>query len=106
VIRVGKPTKLTVIQNLGLVNDWLATHGMTREKLARKLELTPTYLSRVLNGHEKPSLDLIERLAATIGCEWYELMLPPDKVVVDRREAERLENARRALRELVELTPA
>ena len=43
--------------------------GLTQEQLAEKAEITTVYLSKIENGHVKPTLELLGTLCEAIGME-------------------------------------
>jgi transcriptional regulator with XRE-family HTH domain len=52
--------------------------GVSQGRLAIKLKMDRAYLSEVENGHRKPTLDLLDKLADAPGVRLHELFLPPD----------------------------
>lgn len=42
-------------------------HRLNQVEMARKLEISPSYLSEIESGKKTPSLDLLEKYAAVIG---------------------------------------
>ncbi|MGO5023331.1 helix-turn-helix domain-containing protein [Lawsonibacter sp. LCP25S3_G6] len=42
---------------------------LSQDQLAEMADITPVYLSRIENGHAKPSLDVYERLCGFLDCD-------------------------------------
>ena len=53
------------------------TKGLSVRALAKKAEMSYTYLSNVENGKADPSLSTLTRLAATLGVSVSELVKSP-----------------------------
>jgi transcriptional regulator with XRE-family HTH domain len=51
--------------------------GLTQEKLAEKADISTNYLAMVELARKFPSADMLERLAATLEIEPYELFYMP-----------------------------
>jgi len=49
--------------------------GLTQEKLAEKVELTPVYIGYIETGKQAPYLKTLERIAKSLGVEVYELFM-------------------------------
>lgn len=66
------------------------SRGMTQVDLARKANVTPSYLSRLEGGKVAPGIDMVERLAGVLGITPAEL-LPhgdfPDPLPVLKEQA-------------------
>ena len=43
--------------------------GLTHEQVAERIDITTVYLSKIENGHAKPTLDLFASICGAIGCE-------------------------------------
>ena len=52
--------------------------GISQGRLAVKLKMDRAYLSEIENAHRKPTLDLLDKLAAALDVPLHELFLPPD----------------------------
>jgi HTH-type transcriptional regulator/antitoxin HigA len=49
------------------VRIWLVEHEMTQEQLARRLDISPSHLSDILNEKERPSLDVAAAFEREVG---------------------------------------
>lgn len=49
--------------------------GLTQEAAAEAAEITPIYLSKIENGHARPTLDTLAALCGAVGCELGGLLL-------------------------------
>ena len=49
--------------------------GLTQEKLAEKVNVTPHYIGMLEMGRNFPATDLIERIAKALNVEMYELFV-------------------------------
>lgn len=47
----------------------------TQEEAAEAAEITPVYLSKIENGHAKPTLDTLAALCSVVGCDLGGLLL-------------------------------
>jgi len=51
------------------LNDRLAELGWSRSEFARRLGVSPQYVTNYLNGRNQPGSDVMEHWAATCGLE-------------------------------------
>ena len=51
------------------VRDLRRTRGLTQEKLAEQLEVTPRYLAGIERGERNLTLDSVDALAAELGVD-------------------------------------
>jgi transcriptional regulator with XRE-family HTH domain len=42
------------------------------------MKMDRAYLSEIENGHRKPTVDLLDKLAVALDAQIYELFLPPE----------------------------
>lgn len=49
--------------------------GLTQEKLAEKVDLSPDYIGYIERGKQAPYLKTLERIAESLGAEVYELFM-------------------------------
>jgi transcriptional regulator with XRE-family HTH domain len=69
------------------VRERRLARGYGLNELAKRLGISPAYLSRIELGHEKPPRDeLIERLAAILGIELDELFVKANRLPPDLRK--------------------
>lgn len=66
-----KALKYLVGENLREVRK---TRGLTQEKLAEQLEVTPRYLAGIERGERNLSLDTLDALANKLGIDSKELL--------------------------------
>lgn len=70
----------------------LKRHGMSRSELAFRARMTPGEVLDYEIGAKKPSSEVVERLADTLGAARYELTFPPEQVearlIAEKRENE------------------
>ncbi|HVZ90278.1 MAG TPA: helix-turn-helix domain-containing protein, partial [Rhizomicrobium sp.] len=52
--------------------------GISQGRLATKLKMDRAYLSEIENGHRKPTVDLVDKLAEALNAPFHELFLPPE----------------------------
>jgi transcriptional regulator with XRE-family HTH domain len=67
--------------------------GMTQAELARRAEVTTTYVSKLESAGSAPGLDLVEKLATALGVGTTELIQiphPDDASAVAREQAREL----------------
>lgn len=53
----------------------------SQEMLAERAEISPSFLSDIENGKKWGSFDTLIKIAAALGVEPYELLLPPQTVI-------------------------
>ena len=63
----NKGMKVLVENFIANVNDLLHRRGWSRAEFARRLGVTPGYVTQILNGHHEPGLRVVETWAATLG---------------------------------------
>jgi transcriptional regulator with XRE-family HTH domain len=51
--------------------------GVSQGRLAAKMKMDRAYLSEIENGHRKPTVDLLDKLAEALEVPLHELFLPP-----------------------------
>jgi len=96
---MAKPKKIR-IQHAAIVRAFAArlrelrhATGMTQSELARRAELTETYISRLERGGAAPGIDLVDRLAKALGAATTDLIplsAPTDRLAVLRQQAQTL----------------
>jgi transcriptional regulator with XRE-family HTH domain len=67
--------------------------GMTQAELARRAEVTATYVSKLESAGAAPGIDLVEKLAMALGVGFTELIPSPppaDLLAVSREQAQEL----------------
>jgi transcriptional regulator with XRE-family HTH domain len=52
--------------------------SISQGRLAVKMKMDRAYLSEIENGHRKPTVDLLDKLAEALDVPFYELFLPPE----------------------------
>jgi predicted transcriptional regulator len=58
-----------------LLKGWMAKTGTGLEELAKKADLSVSFLCNIQNGKALPKLDTFKRLVDTTGLDAYELMV-------------------------------
>lgn len=59
--------------------------GLTQEKLAWEAGLnSKSYLSRIEAGERLPSIEVLDKLARRLGCEARDLLVFPERGLVDQ----------------------
>jgi transcriptional regulator with XRE-family HTH domain len=63
------------------LRDAMDQEGVTRSELARRLDVSPAYITKVLRGHANMSLETLARLAFFLGKRWDPVVLDLDERV-------------------------
>ncbi len=53
-------------------------HGVSRSDLARKMGVSPAYITKILRGHANLSLESLAKLAFALGLKWECLLIQQD----------------------------
>jgi transcriptional regulator with XRE-family HTH domain len=53
--------------------------GISQQRFAEKFEMDRAYISEIENGRRRSSLDLLDKIAAALGVQVHELLLPPEE---------------------------
>lgn len=61
--------------------DIMDAHGVTRSELARRLNVSPAYITKMLRGHANLSLESLAKVAYAIGFKWECVLIPKDAKV-------------------------
>lgn len=56
------------------VRERMASLGITQNELARRLNVDPSYVSQILNGHRRPGLDSLEAFAKALKIDPSDLL--------------------------------
>lgn len=70
--------------------------GMTQVELARRAQVTASYVTRLEAARAAPGIDLVDRLAVALGCGVVDLLPTtdvPDMVTVLKSQVRRLSDA-------------
>lgn len=59
------------------VDYYLTKKDITRSEFARKVDMSPSHISRYLNGNTEPGIGVVTRFAEALGLEPWELLKPP-----------------------------
>jgi transcriptional regulator with XRE-family HTH domain len=54
----------------------LTVENLTIQELADRCDMRRSYLSRLIHGHHSPSLDVIEKIANSLGVKPHEIITP------------------------------
>ncbi|MFA5107877.1 MAG: helix-turn-helix transcriptional regulator [Patescibacteria group bacterium] len=58
------------------VIDAMEARGVTRSDLARRMEVSPAYITKVLRGHANLSLESLAKLAFALNLKWECILVP------------------------------
>lgn len=53
--------------------------GVTQSQLARKLQVSPAFVSQLLNGKSRPGLDTLENFGKALQCQAADLIRVSDR---------------------------
>ena len=56
------------------VRERMAMQGLSQADLAKRLKVTPSYISQILSGHRRPGLDALEAFGRVLDTEPSELI--------------------------------
>jgi transcriptional regulator with XRE-family HTH domain len=78
--------------------------GLSQEKLAEKANVSTHHIAMIELSRNFPTIDLVERLAAAMGVDGYELFLDPDSPggMVDVNRQSLMDDMRRIVDDAVE----
>jgi len=63
------------------VRQLMAYHGLNQTELAVRLDVSPSFISQLLNGGRRPGLATIESIADALGVEPHRLLEKvPEKI--------------------------
>jgi transcriptional regulator with XRE-family HTH domain len=68
-VTTNRRSRNSVQQFLDAIKSAIESKGISITALAEKAELSRPYLSKVLSGHQEPSLDVADRIAKAVGLE-------------------------------------
>lgn len=90
------------------IRAWREYRGLTQEKLAERVETTPATISRLENGKQPYSQELLEALADALRCKAADLIArPPHKsqddllTIIETLDDDTKAQATRILRALI-----
>jgi transcriptional regulator with XRE-family HTH domain len=96
---MARKRKKTRIEHAEVVKRFAAAlrrirveRGLTQLQLARAAQVSNAYIGRLENREAAPGVDLVERLAAALGCTVHDLLPlaePPDDLGVLREQISR-----------------
>ena len=58
------------------VIDAMETSGMTRSELARRMKVSPAYITKILRGHANLSLESLAKVAFALDLKWACILIP------------------------------
>ena len=64
------------IETAARVIEAMENHGVTRSELARRLKVSPAYVTKILRGHANLSLESLAKLAFALDLKWECLLIP------------------------------
>jgi len=56
------------------LRERMQSAGVSQSDLARRMAVTPSYVSQILSGHRRPGLDTLEAVATALECDPAELI--------------------------------
>ncbi|MFA7160041.1 MAG: helix-turn-helix transcriptional regulator, partial [Kiritimatiellia bacterium] len=56
--------------------DAMESRGLSRSALARKLNVSPAYITKILRGHANLSLESLAKLAFALDLKWECILIP------------------------------
>jgi len=56
----------------------MESRGVTRAELARRLEVSPAYVTKMLRGHANLSIESLAKLAFALDLRWECILIPKD----------------------------
>ncbi len=69
------------IETAARVIDAMETRGVTRSELARRLNVSPAYITKILRGHANLSLESLAKLAFALDLKWESILIPKNAKV-------------------------
>lgn len=63
--------------------------GLTQEHVAERADITTVYLSKIENGHVRPTVDILDAICAAVGCDLGAVLLDASPAS-DRYQSERV----------------
>lgn len=58
------------------INDEMKRQGVNKAELARRLESSPSYITKILGGQQNLSLDSLAKVAFHLGLRWNPVLAP------------------------------
>ena len=77
------------------IREFRKARGLTQEAVAERAEITVVYLSKIENGHVRPTLDLLSQICDTVGLDLGELFhsVSPNAATYQNEKVVQLFNA-------------
>lgn len=67
-----------LIEIAGRVVEAMENRGITRSELARRLDVSPAYVTKILRGHANLSLESLAKIAFALDFKWECILMPKD----------------------------
>lgn len=64
--------------------------GVTQDRLAEDIQISPKYLSSIERGKENPTLDTLLRLAESLHVELWEIFVPDSELPTEQALREKI----------------
>ncbi len=64
------------IETAARIIEAMENRGVTRSELARRLEVSPAYITKILRGHANLSLESLAKLAFALDLKWECILIP------------------------------
>jgi transcriptional regulator with XRE-family HTH domain len=65
-----------LVETAARIIDAMETQGVKRSELARRLKLSPAYITKVLRGHANLSLESLAKIAFALDLKWECILIP------------------------------
>lgn len=69
------------IETAARLIDAMENRGVTRSELARRLDVSPAYVTKILRGHANLSLESLAKLAFALELKWECILIPQNAKV-------------------------
>ena len=64
------------VETAARIIDAMESRGVSRSALARKLKVSPSYITKILRGHENMGLETMAKLAFALDLKWECILIP------------------------------
>jgi len=61
--------------------DVMDARGISRSELARKLKVSPAYITKILRGHANLSLESLSKVAFALDLKWECILIPKESEI-------------------------
>ena len=67
-----------LVETAARIIDAMERRGVMRSELARRMEVSPAYVTEILRGHANLSLESLAKVAFALDLKWECLLIPKD----------------------------